>query len=81
MSASDENTSIYLTDTANQIKNKIKRYAFSGGGDTLEAHKEHGGNCDVDISYQYLTFFLEDDAKLEEIRKVICYNFVQNFLG
>ncbi|CAM1154829.1 Uncharacterised protein g11429, partial [Pycnogonum litorale] len=28
-----------------------------------------GGNCDVDISYQYLKFFLEDDEKLEEIRK------------
>ena len=29
-----------------------------------------GGNCDVDISYQYLTFFLEDDDKLEQIRQV-----------
>ena len=36
----------------------------------MEEHKEKGGNCDVDISYQYLTFFLEDDEKLEKIRKV-----------
>ena len=35
---------------------------------TVEEHKEKGGNCDVDISYQYLTFFMEDDAKLEKIR-------------
>ncbi len=27
-----------------------------------------GGDCEVDVSYQYLTFFLEDDAKLEKIR-------------
>ena len=25
----------------------------------------------MDVSYQYLTFFMEDDARLEEIRKVI----------
>ena len=70
MSASDENSSIFLSDTPKQIKNKINKYAFSGGGATVEEHKEKGGNCDVDISYQYLTFFLEDDEKLEQIRQV-----------
>jgi len=70
MSASDANSSVYLTDTPKQIKNKINKYAFSGGGATVEEHKEKGGNCDVDIAYQYLTFFLEDDQKLEQIRKV-----------
>jgi len=59
-----------------QIKNKINKYAFSGGGATVEEHRQHGGNCDVDISYQYLTFFLEDDEKLEKIRQVNLY-----FLG
>lgn len=33
----------------------------------MEEHRKIGGNCEVDISYQYLTFFLEDDAKLKEI--------------
>ncbi|VDI13835.1 tryptophanyl-tRNA synthetase [Mytilus galloprovincialis] len=47
----------------------VNKYAFSGGGTTTEEHKEKGGNCDVDVSYQYLTFFLEDDNRLEEIRK------------
>ena len=70
MSASDPNSSIFLTDTPKQIKNKINKYAFSGGGTTVEEHREKGGNCDVDISYQYLTFFLEDDEKLEKIRQV-----------
>ncbi|KAG8223232.1 hypothetical protein J437_LFUL003583 [Ladona fulva] len=69
MSASDQTTSIFLTDTAKQIKNKINKYAFSGGRATIEEHRQLGGNCDVDISYQYLTFFLEDDAKLEQIKK------------
>ena len=51
-----------------QVKNKINKYAFSGGGATVEEHRKNGGNCDVDISYQYLTFFLKDDDKLEKIR-------------
>ena len=46
----------------------MNKYAFSGGGATVEEHRQNGGNCDVDISYQYLTFFLEDDEKLEKIR-------------
>jgi len=69
MSASDANSSIFLSDTPKQIKNKINKYAFSGGGVTVEEHREKGGNCDVDISYQYLTFFLEDDDKLAQIKK------------
>ncbi|CAH1792308.1 unnamed protein product [Owenia fusiformis] len=69
MSASDPLSSIFLTDTPNQIKNKINKYAFSGGGATLEEHQKNGGNCDVDIPYQYLTFFLEDDERLAQIKE------------
>jgi tryptophanyl-tRNA synthetase len=49
---------------------QVNKYAFSGGGATVEEHKEKGGNCDVDISYQYLTFFLEDEEKLKKIKQV-----------
>ena len=75
MSASDANSSIFLTDTGKQIKNKINKHAFSGGGKDEKEHREKGGNCDVDISYQYLTFFLEDDEKLAKIREVRQKNF------
>lgn len=68
MSASDSNTAIYLTDTKKQIETKINKYAFSGGRDTMEEHRRLGANLAVDIPYQYLIFFLEDDDKLEEIR-------------
>ncbi|KFD71796.1 hypothetical protein M514_15906, partial [Trichuris suis] len=67
MSASDPNSSIYLTDSAAQIKRKINKYAFSGGRDTTEEHRMFGGNCDVDISYQYLKYFLEDDEEIERL--------------
>jgi len=69
MSASDNNSAVFLTDTAKQIKTKINKYAFSGGQATIEEHREKGGNCEVDVSYQWLRFFLEDDDRLEEIRK------------
>jgi hypothetical protein len=42
-----------------QISDKIKQNAFSGGRETLEAHRAEGGNPDVDVSYQYVRFFLE----------------------
>ena len=69
MSASDPNSAIYLTDTPAQIKNKIKRHAFSGGGDTAALHAEHGGNTEVDVAFQYLKFFLDDDEELGRIER------------
>jgi len=68
MSASIDASAIFLTDTPNQIKNKINRYAFSGGQDTAEKQRELGGNTKADVPFQYLTFFLEDDDELERIR-------------
>jgi tryptophanyl-tRNA synthetase len=50
-----------------KIKKMIKSYAFSGGGDTRDEHREYGGDIKVDISYQYLTFFLESDEELAKI--------------
>lgn len=69
MSASDSSTSIFLTDTPNEIKKKINKYAFSGGQVDVETHRKLGGNPDIDTSYQYLKFFLEDDDDLAEIKK------------
>ena len=67
MSSSIESTTIFTTDTPSQVNEKIMKYAFSGGKDTLEQHRKHGGNPDIDVSYQYLTYFLEDSGKLKEI--------------
>jgi len=69
MSSSNENSAVFMTDTPKQIAKKINKYAYSGGGETLEEHKKNGGDCDIDVPYQWLTFFLEDDDELEQIRK------------
>ncbi|PMD21130.1 putative tryptophanyl-tRNA synthetase, cytoplasmic [Hyaloscypha hepaticicola] len=67
MSASDPNSAIFMTDTPNQIKNKINKHAFSGGRETLEEHQRLGGIPEVDVAFQYLSYFEDDDAKLLEI--------------
>src|SRR3989344_4401190 len=64
MSSSDsENDVIYLNDNEKSVEMKIKKYAFSGGRDSLEEHKKYGGNTDIDVSFQYLKFFFEEDDK------------------
>ncbi len=68
MSASSAVSAIYVDDSDKLIKEKINKHAFSGGKDTIEEHRKYGGNCDVDVSYQYLCVFLDDDAELERIR-------------
>jgi tryptophanyl-tRNA synthetase len=35
----------------------------------VEEHRRLGGRTNVDVSYQYLTYFLEDDERLREIRE------------
>ncbi|OBZ84411.1 Tryptophan--tRNA ligase, cytoplasmic [Choanephora cucurbitarum] len=94
MSASIDTSAIFMTDTAKQIKNKINKHAFSGGGATLEEHKANGGNPDVDVAYQYLSFFLDDDEELQKIYqsykagelmtgelKKICIDVLSKFVG
>ena len=68
MSASDENTTIYTTDSPDVVKKKINKYAFSGGQPDIDQHRKLGGNPDIDIAYQYLRIFFEpDDNALKKI--------------
>lgn len=68
MSSSDQFSYIALTDNPEDAAKKIRKYAFSGGRNTVEEHRKFGGNPDVDVSYQYLKMFFEtDDKKLKKI--------------
>ncbi|ORX38835.1 tryptophan-tRNA ligase [Kockovaella imperatae] len=67
MSASNENSAIFMTDDAKKIAKKIKSHAFSGGGATQEEHQRLGGNPDIDVAYQYLSFFEDDDEKMKSL--------------
>lgn len=67
MSSSIASNAVYTTDSPKVVKDKIMKYAFSGGQATIEEHRRLGGNPDVDVSYQWLRFFEEDDNKLKKI--------------
>lgn len=69
MSASVSTSTIYLSDTPKMIEKKIKKHAFSGGQALLEDQRKYGANPDVDVAYQYISFFLEDDEELARIYK------------
>jgi tryptophanyl-tRNA synthetase len=68
MSSSEESKAILTTDSPEEVKKKINKYAFSGGQATIEEHRKKGGNPDIDVSFQYLQMFFEpDDEKLKKI--------------
>jgi tryptophanyl-tRNA synthetase len=67
MSASDATTTIYVSDTPNEIKTKVNKYAFSGGQVSVEDQKAMGANLDVDVAYQWMRFFCDDDEKLQKM--------------
>jgi len=68
MSTSKPETAIFLHDDPKTVRFKIMRYAFSGGQPTVELHRRLGGNPDVDVSFQWLKIYFEqDDVKLKKI--------------
>ena len=68
-SSSKSESTIFLTDSPDIIKQKVLKYAFSGGGGngSLADHRKYGGNINVDIPCIYLKFFEFDDNELEKI--------------
>ena len=56
-----------MTDDAKTVKKKINKHAFSGGKETVEEHREKGGDVEIDVACQWLKYFEHDDKKLAEI--------------
>lgn len=69
MSSSKPKTTLFLSDDIVSAEKKIKK-SFSGGKSTIEEHRQLGGNPDIDVAYQYMMYFFEeDDAYLAEINE------------
>ena len=62
-----EHSTIFTTDSPQEVRKKIMKYAFSGGANSIEEHRKKGGNPDIDVSYQWLTFFEKDDTRLKRV--------------
>lgn len=73
MSASDEDSAIYTTDSEEIVNKKVSR-AFTGGRATLQEQKELGGNPDICSVCAYYKYFFEPNTaklnkRLESYRK------------
>ena len=69
MSASIADTALWLDDDEKTVRKKVNRYAFSGGKETVEEHREKGGDVTVDVPFQWLSILFEpDDKRLGEVR-------------
>lgn len=92
MSSSDSESAIYLDDTPEAVRRKI-RNAFSGGRSSAEEQKRLGGDPDVDRAYQILRYHHPDSAFVKDVYrkyksgemltgelKQICIDFVTEFL-
>lgn len=67
MSSSDENATIYTTDSPKEVKKKVGR-AFTGGRVSVEEQRKCGGDPTVCAVFKYNYFLFEpDDRKLDEI--------------
>jgi tryptophanyl-tRNA synthetase len=68
MSASQKESAIWLTDDEKAVRKKVMKYAFSGGQESVEEHREKGGNPEVDVSFQWLKMLFEPDDK--ELKRI-----------
>jgi tryptophanyl-tRNA synthetase len=68
-SSTGKDATLFLTDSEEVLREKIKKHSFSGAGGngTLADHKKFGGIPEVDIAYQYLRYFENDDAILQDL--------------
>jgi tryptophanyl-tRNA synthetase len=77
MSASKQQTSIYLTDKPAEVKKKVMR-AFTGGKPTVEEQRKEGGNPDICSVYTYLKYFFLSDKEIKKLEsdcksgKILC---------
>lgn len=92
MSSSEPETAIFLDDSIDEMKRKVKG-AFSGGRDSLEEHRKLGGVPEKDKAYEVLLFHHPSDKFVGKIYrdyksgkllsgelKEICIEFLVKFL-
>jgi tryptophanyl-tRNA synthetase len=69
MSASQPDSAVFLNDDPKTVRKKIW-LAYSGGQPIVEQHRMFDGNPDVDVTFQWLNYFFEeDDNAVERLRE------------
>ena len=62
-----KNNAIFLKDDEKTIRKKVNK-AFSGGADTAEEQRKHGGNPERDVSIYYLSNLFLDEQESEKLK-------------
>jgi tryptophanyl-tRNA synthetase len=62
MSASNSDSCIMVTDTPKEVDKKVKRFAFSGGGATIEEHRAKGGAF-IDLHHSHVFLLKHASSK------------------
>jgi tryptophanyl-tRNA synthetase len=69
MSASQPDSAVFLNDDPKTVRKKIW-LAYSGGQPIVDQHRMFDGNPDVDVTFQWLYYFFEeDDNAVERLRE------------
>ncbi|MFC1769053.1 tryptophan--tRNA ligase [Nanoarchaeota archaeon] len=66
MSSSEPDTAIFLDDKPEDIKRKISR-SFTGGKDTVDEQKKHGGNPEICKIFELYKFHHPDDDFVKKV--------------
>ena len=61
-----KNNAIFLNDDEKTIRKKVNK-AFSGGANTAEEQRKHGGNPDKDVSIFYLSKLFLNESESEKL--------------
>lgn len=68
--SSSEGVAIRLTDDGETVRRKVCENAYTGGCASVEEHREHGGDPEVDVPFQYIAAFFErDDREVARIER------------
>ncbi|MDE1827542.1 MAG: tryptophan--tRNA ligase [Candidatus Micrarchaeota archaeon] len=60
------NNGIFLLESEKEIRKKVMA-AFSGGRESIEAHRKHGGDPNVDVAFIYLRNYFLKDSEARDI--------------
>ncbi len=66
MSASSNESAIWLTDSDEVVRKKIWK-AFSGGKDTAEEQRKYGANPEVDVAFNIYRLLEKDESKVNKV--------------
>lgn len=74
MSSSKKKTAVYLSDTEEEVKEKINKNAYTGGRTTAKEQRKKGGKPEVCVVFKWFKILFEESDEDLEQRFMDCKN-------